>query len=103
MGFGGLRGHGEILALAPRLPDGLTRLSFSVLRGELCLRVDATTHEARYTLTRGAGPLSITHHGEPLQVMAAAPVVRPIPAAAAREPPTQPPGREPRRRSPGGV
>jgi alpha,alpha-trehalose phosphorylase len=103
MGFGGLRGHGDVLALAPRLPDGLTRLSFSVLRRGLCLRVDATTREARYTLTRGAGPLGITHHGEQLQVTASAPVVRPIPPAAEPKPLTQPPGREPRRRSPGGA
>jgi alpha,alpha-trehalose phosphorylase len=98
----GLRGHAETLALAPRLPDGLTRLSFSVLRHGLCLRVDVTTHEARYALTRGAGPLRITHHGDPLQVTAGEPVVRPIPAAPERTPPTQPHGREPRRRSPGG-
>ena len=31
MGFGGMRDHGETLAFAPRLPDALTRLAFSIL------------------------------------------------------------------------
>jgi alpha,alpha-trehalose phosphorylase len=102
-GFGGLRAHGEILELAPRLPDGLTRLSFSLLRRGQCLRADVTTREARYALTRGDGPLPIRHHGEPLEVSAGASIVRPIPPTVERQPPTQPPGREPSRRSPGGT
>jgi alpha,alpha-trehalose phosphorylase len=100
-GFGGMRDHAETLAFAPRLPDGLTRLSFSILRRALCLHVDITTHEARYALTRGKGPLELTHHGEALEVTDAGPVTRPIPPAPDRQPPTQPPGRAPRRRSPG--
>jgi alpha,alpha-trehalose phosphorylase len=101
-GFGGMRDHGEILEFAPRLPDGLTRLAFSLLRRGLCLRVDVTTREARYSLTRGTGALSIAHHGERLKVTAGdPPVVRPMPPTSDRPLPTQPPGREPRRRSPG--
>jgi alpha,alpha-trehalose phosphorylase len=101
VGFGGMRDHGEVPEFAPRLPDGLTRLAFSLLRRGLCLRVDVTTHEAKYSLTRGTGPLDIAHHGERLKVMGGDPLVRPIPPAPERPPPTQPPGREPRRRSPG--
>jgi alpha,alpha-trehalose phosphorylase len=100
-GFGGMRDYGESLEFAPRLPDGLTRLAFSVLRRGLCLHVDLTTCEAKYSLTRGAGPLRIVHHGEPLQVTGADPIARLIPPAPERQPPTQPLGREPRRRSPG--
>ncbi len=100
-GFGGMRDHGEILEFAPRLPDGLTRLAFSLLRRGLCLRVDVTTREAKYSLTRGTGALSIAHYGEPLKVTGAGPLVRPIPPAPERQPPTQPPGRAPQRRSPG--
>jgi len=97
-----MRDHGEILECAPRLPDGLTRLAFSVLRRGQCLRVDVTAREAKYSLTRGAGTLALAHHGERLTVTAGeAPVVRPMPQAPERQPPHQPPGREPRRRSPG--
>src|SRR6185369_17156388 len=41
-GFGGMRDHGETLEFAPRLPDGLTRLAFLILRLRLCLHVDVT-------------------------------------------------------------
>ena len=101
-GFGGMRDHGEILEFAPRLPDGLTRLAFAIRYRGLCLHVNATTHEATYSLGDGAaGPLRIAHHGEVLTLTGADPVVRPIPPAPAREPPMQPLGREPQRRSPG--
>jgi alpha,alpha-trehalose phosphorylase len=100
-GFGGMRDQGDVLTFAPRLPDGLTRLAFSILRRGLCLRVEVTTRKASYSLTRGAGPLRVVHHGEALELRGATPVVRPIPPAPERRPPTQPPGREPRRRSPG--
>jgi alpha,alpha-trehalose phosphorylase len=101
VGFGGMRDEGDTLEFAPRLPDALTRLAFSILHRGLCLRVEVTHGEAKYSLTRGAGPLHVGHHGERLQVTAAGSIVRPIPPAQEREPPSQPPGREPRRRSPG--
>jgi alpha,alpha-trehalose phosphorylase len=100
MGFGGLRDHGETLSFSPRLPDGLTRLAFSILQRARCLRVDVTTHKATYALVRGTGSIKIVHHGEPLTV-GNEPVVRSIPPAPDRTPPAQPPGREPRHRSPG--
>jgi alpha,alpha-trehalose phosphorylase len=101
LGFGGMRDHGEVVEFAPRLPDGLTRLAFSLLRRGLCLRVDMTTREAKYSLTRGSGVLSLAHYGERLELSLGAPIVRPIPPAPERRPPTQPPGREPPHRSPG--
>jgi alpha,alpha-trehalose phosphorylase len=100
-GFGGMRDHGECLEFAPRLPDGLTRLAFSVLHRGRCLHVDVATCATKYSLTRGTGPLHIVHHGEPLDVTGAEPIDRPIPPAPDRAPTTQPAGREPRRRSPG--
>jgi len=100
IGFGGMRDLGEVLEFAPRLPDGLTRLAFSVLHRGLCVRVDVTPREARYSL-RGTGALSIAHHGERLKLTAGEPpVVRPIPPVVERPEPTQPPGRAPRRRAP---
>src|SRR4029079_5900968 len=47
--FGGMRDHGEVLEFAPRLPDGLTRLSFSLRRSGLCLHVEVTVREAKYS------------------------------------------------------
>jgi alpha,alpha-trehalose phosphorylase len=100
-GFGGLRDFGETLELAPRLPDGLTRLAFALRYRGHCLHVDANTHEVSYSLRGGAGPLDIVHHGERLTLNGTAPEVRPIPPAPVRVPPPQPRGREPQRRSPG--
>ena len=94
LGFGGFRDFGDRLSFAPRLPDALTRLAFSLRHHENCLRVDITREEATYSLTRGAGPMNITHHDERL-VVGAEPVVRPIPLVANRRPPVQPHGREP--------
>ncbi len=101
-GFGGLRAHGEILEFAPRLPTGLTRLSFSLgFRGKT-LRVRVTSQAASYVLDDGPGDtLRIRHHGEELELKGTDPLERPIPARPELEPPTQPPGREPRRRSNG--
>lgn len=102
-GFGGMRDHGGELSFTPWLPDGLTSLSFSILRRKLCLRVELTPASATYRLTQGAGSLQIIHHGERLTLTESAPIQRPIPPPPQREPPTQPRGREPRRRSPGGI
>ena len=100
-GFAGMRDHGDIVEFAPRLPDGLTRLALSILRRGCCLRVDVSTHEARYSLTRGTGPLRISHHEQAFEVSGPEPVVRPIPPAPERPVPVQPAGREPAHRSPG--
>jgi alpha,alpha-trehalose phosphorylase len=102
LGFGGMRNRPEGgVSFAPRLPDGLTRLSFSVLRRGRCLRVDIDRREARYQLTHGEKPMRIEHHGEVFELGPAAVVVRPIPPTPDRPAPPQPPGREPVRRAPG--
>jgi alpha,alpha-trehalose phosphorylase len=100
MGFGGMRDFGEHLVFAPRLPDALTRLAFSIRHRDRCLHVDISTHIAKYSLTRGDEGMRITHHGE-LLVVTSEPIVRPIPPAPGRPLPMQPPGREPPHRSPG--
>jgi len=102
-GFGGMRDHAGVLSFAPRLPDGLTSLSFSIVRRKVCLRVEVTARAATYRLTQGRGTLQIIHHGEPLMLNDSNPIELPIPASLSRERPVQPPGREPRRRSPGGL
>ncbi len=101
-GFGGMRDYAGVLSFAPRLPDGLAALAFSIVRRKLCLRVDVTARAATYRLTRGSGSLQIMHYGEILTLNGPDPVERPIPEFSQREVPEQPPGREPQRRSPGG-
>jgi alpha,alpha-trehalose phosphorylase len=97
-GFGGMRDDGRTLAFTPRLPDGITSLSFMILRRGACLRVELTQHAARYRLLHGNEELSLSHHGEPLHLKGTDPVERAIPPVPQRAPPSQPPGRAPRRR-----
>jgi alpha,alpha-trehalose phosphorylase len=93
-GFAGLR-HGEgTFSFAPRLPEGLTRLAFSLLIRGQRLRVEVNHASARYLLEDG-GPLEIAHHGEPVKLLAGKPQDRPISAIPPRPRPAQPPGREP--------
>jgi alpha,alpha-trehalose phosphorylase len=101
IGFGGLRDVSGQLELAPRLPDTLTRLAFSILHRGTHFHVDLTPHTAKYKLGSGQGSIRIRHYGEALTLEGTAEVSRPIPPTPARQPPHQPPGREPIRRSPG--
>jgi alpha,alpha-trehalose phosphorylase len=100
-GLGGMRDSAEMLRFAPRLPDGLTRLSFSIRYRAVCLHVEVTAHDARYSLVHGKGEIRLLHHGAPVTVASAEPVACPIPPTPECEPPSQPPGRAPQRRSPG--
>jgi alpha,alpha-trehalose phosphorylase len=97
-GFGGARDHGGILSFTPRLPDGLTGLSFTMVRRGIRLHVSIGARTARYELLDD-GPLEIEHYGQPLTLHGTTPVEQPIPPAPEREPPEQPAGREPGRRS----
>jgi alpha,alpha-trehalose phosphorylase len=97
-GLGGMRDHDGVLRFSPRLPQGLTRLSFRLtFRGRLIL-VEVTHQRATYTLLEGS-PLEFFHHGEAATVHAGQPLHRPIPDGPRLEPPTQPPGRAPAPRS----
>jgi alpha,alpha-trehalose phosphorylase len=93
-GFGGLRHFGSEISFAPRLPDGLSRLAFTmVLRGER-LRVTVTGDSARYLLEEG-DPRTIMHHGTAVTLEAGEPQECPIPETPARPRPAQPHGRAP--------
>ena len=94
-GFGGMRDHGDTLTFAPRLPAGLTRLSFRmVYRGRrLCVTVAGT--QAVYQLLAGE-PLTVEHHGEPVALQTVGErVARALQPARVRPRPAQPSGREP--------
>jgi alpha,alpha-trehalose phosphorylase len=96
-GFGGMRDSGGSLTFAPRLPDPLTSLTFSVLwrQQRLCVRV--TGSEATYTLG-GGDPVGLAHHGRVFALTAGEPVTYPIPPVEPGPRPVQPPGREPAQR-----
>ena len=93
-GFGGLRHMDGTVSFAPRLPDGLTRLAFTIrIRGRR-LHVEVTQKAARYVLADGE-PLEILHHGSTVKLLADKPQSQAIAALPARPRPSQPPGREP--------
>jgi alpha,alpha-trehalose phosphorylase len=96
-GFGGLRHHDGTVSFAPRLPQGLTRLAFTLLLRGRRLHVEVTPDNATYAFPEGK-PLEIWHHGEKVTLSAGKPASRPIKPAPARPRPRQPAGREPLRR-----
>ena len=94
-GFGGLRHRDGMVSFAPRLPDGLTRLAFTILLRGRRLRVEVTRTRARYILAEGE-PLEILHHGREVSLVPGKPQARAVPAPPApRVAPSQPPGRDP--------
>ncbi|HEX6381749.1 MAG TPA: glycosyl hydrolase family 65 protein [Acidimicrobiia bacterium] len=100
-GFGGLRAHGGRLSFAPKVPDGISRLSFNLWYRQRNLCVTASAGQAIYDL-RDGDPITIAHYGEPVEVTPNDPVKLPIPPLPTRPPPSQPPGRAPARRIPPG-
>ncbi|MEU6590512.1 glycosyl hydrolase family 65 protein [Streptomyces sp. NPDC046881] len=99
-GFGGLRryvgedGRPDLLAFAPRLPEALSRVAFTVLVRGRRLKVDIGPSRTRYRLVEGE-PLVVRHHGEPVTLTTDAPLDRPMHPPTARPEPQQPPGRHP--------
>jgi alpha,alpha-trehalose phosphorylase len=98
--FGGMRDYGGSFRFAPRLPQALSRLAFRLAFQGRVVQVEVGRRQARYTLLEG-DPLKISHHGDAVTIAPDEPVTRDIPAAPARERPSQPPGRAPARREPG--
>jgi alpha,alpha-trehalose phosphorylase len=92
-GFGGMRVGNGILAFSPRLPLGLTGLTFRLrYRGRLiCVEIHAD--KARYTLLSG-DPLTISHHGQQT-TLGEQTLTMTIPPVEPTPSPSQPPGREP--------
>jgi alpha,alpha-trehalose phosphorylase len=101
-GFAGLRHRDGRIAFTPHLPEGLTRLAFTVRFHAKRLRVEVTQQRARYELADGDS-LEISHDGTKLTLEAGQPQDRPITPVPVRQRPTQPPGREPARRQASGT
>ncbi|MFF5014624.1 glycoside hydrolase family 65 protein [Streptomyces sp. NPDC001165] len=93
-GFGGLRRDGGGLRFAPRLPERLSRLAFSLQFRGRRLRVEIGADKVTYTLLDGE-PLTLHHHGEALPVSADEPAVRSVPPVSPRPAPEQPLHRAP--------
>ncbi|MEU9151175.1 glycosyl hydrolase family 65 protein [Streptomyces sp. NPDC048417] len=97
-GFGGMRHYDDGARFAPRLPERLRRLAFTLqLRGS-SLRVEIGADKATYTLLDGP-PLTVHHHGEPVTVGTDSPAVRAVPPARPGPTPGQPLHRAPTRPS----
>src|SRR5262249_56093455 len=86
-GFGGMRDSGDILEFAPKIPDGLIQLKFSILHRDQRLCVEVTRGATKYALCPGEVPVRILHHGEPLTLTASEPIICPIPQAPERPQP----------------
>jgi alpha,alpha-trehalose phosphorylase len=99
-GFGGMRAGNGPLAFSPRLPDGISALTFRLRYRGRKLSVTIKGSRARYELIEG-DPLTVTHHGEELELGPKA-VERRVPAIKAGPRPEQPPGRPPYSRSSAG-
>jgi alpha,alpha-trehalose phosphorylase len=95
-GFGGMRDTAGRLCFAPRLPERLNRLSFTLSPRRRRLHVEVSDDTATYSLLEGQ-PLDVAHHGEHLILSPGEKVVRSIPPAISRPRPKQPQGREPQR------
>ena len=76
-GLGGIRAAGGRLALSPRLPSALTRLSFRVRYRDRRIGVTTDGETATYRLFAG-DPLPLRHHGDEFE-LGAEPVTLPIP------------------------
>jgi alpha,alpha-trehalose phosphorylase len=98
-GFGGLRYRSGTLAFAPRLPEGLTRLAFTIMFRGQKVHTEITRTKTKYSLADGE-PIEIVHDGEKLTLAADKPLTRPMAAIPTRPRPSQPAGREPMRRRP---
>ena len=95
-GLGGMRARRGRLSFAPRLPAGISRLSFRVCYRGSCVVVTTDGRRARYRV-QGGPPIELVHHGETIEV-GEDEVERTIEPLPSRPRPHQPRGREPERR-----
>jgi alpha,alpha-trehalose phosphorylase len=102
-GFGGMRDHGGRLTFAPRLPDGIGRLAFTVTHRGGRVRVETTAQLTTYSWTGSPDDLDVQHHGVQVRLEPGVAQQLAVPPLAPRPAPTQPAGRAPahRRSHPG--
>jgi alpha,alpha-trehalose phosphorylase len=93
-GFGGMRDGEGTLSFAPRLPEGLARLAFTLSVHGRYLRVEVTNSTAQYELLLGDA-FTVFHYGQPLDLLPGVAAHLEVPPCPVRERPAQPLGREP--------
>jgi trehalose/maltose hydrolase-like predicted phosphorylase len=95
-----LRDHGGQLLFDPALPQGISRLGFSIRWRGARMRVAVDHRQVTYSLHDGdEGEIAFRHGGEDVVVTAQQPVTRPLKVRRPLLPaPTQPIGREPAQR-----
>jgi len=93
-GFGGMHRHNSTIGFAPRLPEGIARLAFTVTVRRRRLRVAVTDSSASYVLAEG-DPLDILHYGTAVTVSSAQPLILQVPKVPILPDPEQPRGRAP--------
>ncbi|MGW2931669.1 glycoside hydrolase family 65 protein [Streptomyces sp. NPDC001156] len=96
-GFGGLRHHGTRVDFAPRVPEKIGRLAFTLELRDRRLRVEIDRTTATYTLM-GGEPLTVHHHGAPLTLDVDKPQTLDIPPLRPRAALDQPLHRRPNNR-----
>ncbi|PRY18516.1 glycoside hydrolase family 65 protein [Kineococcus rhizosphaerae] len=95
-GLGGMRDNGGTLRFDPHLPEGLTRLRFTIRWHEVKLSVDITPEEVTYAARDHGSSLTLLHAGQEVTVRSGEPVTLPVaPVHPLLPRPAQPPGRAP--------
>ncbi|HVB02043.1 MAG TPA: glycosyl hydrolase family 65 protein, partial [Acidimicrobiales bacterium] len=99
-GLAGMRERKGTLSFAPHLPEGITRLAFTLTMLNRRIHIEITPNETSYRLVDGED-FKVLHYNKPLKLTSKKTVSRPTEKLAPRGHPTQPRGREPlaRRRS----
>jgi len=93
-GLAGLREREGSVAFSPRLPDGISRLAFTICVRDSHLNVEITPATTTYRVLDGK-PLSVWHDGQALVVPVGSPITSPTLSTPICTAPTQPPGRAP--------
>ena len=93
-----MRDYEGVLVFAPRLPEGLTGLTFSIRHRGKRLKVTTDGNEVTYTLSDHGSSIDLIHHGERLTLESGVPVTVPVPPAPVAPIVQQPVGRAPRPR-----
>jgi alpha,alpha-trehalose phosphorylase len=98
-GFGGMRDYDGVLLFAPRLPEKLTSLTFTIAHRGQRLRVRTDGEKVTYRLYDHALDLELVHHGQRVTVRSGEDLTLPVPPAPDYPKPVQPKGRAPLPRS----
>ena len=98
-GLGGLRDDDGGVRFSPHLPDGITRVAFTIGFGGNVLTVEIVPDQVRYAAGLDGPAMSLVHEDEPLRLAPGARVTKAIAPVERSPEPAQPRHREPMARS----